>query len=33
VKAINGGEVVVEFDCTLPGVKPGMLADVRFKVE
>jgi multidrug efflux pump subunit AcrA (membrane-fusion protein) len=33
VKAINGGEVVVEFECTLPAVKPGMLADVRFKVE
>jgi multidrug resistance efflux pump len=33
VKAINGGEVVVEFECTLPAVKPGMVADVRFKVE
>ena len=33
VKAINGGEVVVEFECTLPAVKPGMLADVRFKLE
>ena len=33
VKAINAGEVVVEFQCTLPAVKPGMLADVRFKVE
>ncbi|MGD0871593.1 MAG: hypothetical protein ABSB88_18735 [Bryobacteraceae bacterium] len=33
VKAINRGEVVVEFECTLPAVKPGMLADVRFKLE
>jgi HlyD family secretion protein len=33
VKASNGGEVVVEFDCMLPAVKPGMVADVRFKVE
>jgi multidrug efflux pump subunit AcrA (membrane-fusion protein) len=33
VKEINGGEVVVEFECTLPAVKPGMLADVRFKLD
>jgi len=33
VKAIHGGEVVVEFECPLPAVKPGMLADVRFKLE
>ena len=33
VKTISGGEVVVEFACTLPAVKPGMLADVRFRLE
>jgi FKBP-type peptidyl-prolyl cis-trans isomerase 2 len=33
VKAINGGEVLVDFECTLPAVKPGMPADVRFKLE
>jgi len=33
VKQLNAGEVVVEFECTLPAVKPGMLADVRFKLE
>ena len=33
VKSISGGEVVVEFECTLPAVKPGMPADVRFKLQ
>ncbi|MGA2194780.1 MAG: HlyD family efflux transporter periplasmic adaptor subunit, partial [Bryobacteraceae bacterium] len=33
VKAISGGQVVVEFECTLPAVKPGMPADVRFRLE
>jgi multidrug resistance efflux pump len=33
VKSITGGEVVVQFECTLTAVKPGMLADVRFRVQ
>ena len=33
VKEIKGNQVVVEFESTLPAIKPGMLADVRFKVE
>jgi len=33
VKEVSGGQVVVEFECTLPAVKPGMPADVRFRLE
>jgi HlyD family secretion protein len=33
VKEIKGTEVVVEFDSTLASIKPGMVADVRLKVQ
>ena len=33
VKEIKGTEVVVEFTCALPAVRPGMTVDVRFKLE
>jgi len=33
VKEVKGNEVVVEFNCPLSGVKPGMRADVRLKPE
>lgn len=33
LKSIKGPEAIVEFDCTLTAVKPGMPADVRFKLE
>ena len=33
VREIKDGQAIVEFDNTLPGVQPGMLADVRFKLE
>jgi len=32
VKEIKGTQVVVQFESTLSGIKPGMLADVRFKL-
>ena len=33
VREIKGTQVVVEFESNLPAIKPGMLADVRFKLE
>jgi HlyD family secretion protein len=33
VKKIRGGQVVVEFQSNLPAIKPGMVADVRLKLE
>jgi HlyD family secretion protein len=33
IKEINGNEVIVEFNCALPAVKPGMAVDVRLKLE
>jgi HlyD family secretion protein len=33
VSEIKGGEVVVEFNCALPAVRPGMTVDVRLKPE
>ena len=33
VREIKDDQVIVEFDSTLPAIKPGMQADVRFKLE
>jgi multidrug resistance efflux pump len=33
VRQIKDNQVIVEFDSTLPAIKPGMQADVRFKLE
>jgi len=33
VKEIRDGEVIVEFNSTMPAIRPGMLADVRLKLE
>jgi multidrug resistance efflux pump len=33
VGEIKGNQAIVEFDSTLPAIKPGMRADVRFKLE
>ena len=33
VKEIKGNQAVVEFESNLPAIKPGMPADVRFKLE
>jgi HlyD family secretion protein len=33
VREIKGNQVVVEFESNLPAIKPGMLADVRLKLE
>jgi multidrug resistance efflux pump len=33
VREIKGNQAIVEFDSTLPAIKPGMLADVRLKLE
>jgi multidrug resistance efflux pump len=33
VREIKDNQVIVEFDSTLPAIKPGMQADVRFKLE
>jgi len=33
VGEIKDNRVMVEFDSTLPAIKPGMRADVRFKLE
>jgi hypothetical protein len=33
VKEIKGTQVLVEFNSTLPAIRPGMLADVRLKLD
>jgi multidrug resistance efflux pump len=33
VKEIKGAEVLVEFNSTIPAIRPGMLADVRLKLD
>jgi len=33
IKEIKDTEVVVEFNCGLPAVRPGMAVDVRLKLE
>jgi multidrug resistance efflux pump len=33
IKAIQGNLVVVEFNSTIPAIRPGMVADVRFKLD
>jgi multidrug resistance efflux pump len=33
VREIKDSQAIVEFDSMLPAIKPGMLADVRFKLE
>jgi multidrug resistance efflux pump len=33
VKEIKGGQVVVEFNSTIPAIRPGMLADVRLMLD
>jgi hypothetical protein len=33
VREIKDTEVVVEFNCTLPAVRPGMPVDVRLKLD
>jgi len=33
VRSVQGSQVLVEFECNLPGIKPGMLADVRLKLD
>jgi hypothetical protein len=33
VREIKDNQVIVEFDSTLPAIKPGMQADVRFKLD
>ena len=33
VREIKDNQAIVEFDSMLPAIKPGMLADVRFKLE
>jgi multidrug resistance efflux pump len=33
VREIKDNQVIVEFDSTMPAIKPGMQADVRFKLE
>jgi multidrug resistance efflux pump len=33
IKEIKGAQVLVEFNSTIPAIRPGMLADVRFKLD
>jgi multidrug resistance efflux pump len=33
VREIKDNQIIVEFNSTLPTIKPGMQADVRFKLE
>ena len=33
IKEIKGTQVVVEFNSTIPAIRPGMVADVRFKLD
>jgi FKBP-type peptidyl-prolyl cis-trans isomerase 2 len=33
VREIKDNQVIVEFNSTLPAIKPGMRADVRFRLE
>jgi multidrug resistance efflux pump len=33
IKEIKGAQVVVEFNSTIPAIRPGMVADVRFKLD
>jgi hypothetical protein len=33
VKSVDGTQVVVEFESTLPTLRPGMRVDVRLKLE
>jgi hypothetical protein len=33
IKEIKGSEVVVEFNCALPAVRPGMPVDVRLRLD
>jgi len=33
VREIRDGQAIVEFTSALPAIKPGMTADVRFKLE
>jgi HlyD family secretion protein len=33
VQEIKGAQVLVEFNSTIPAIRPGMLADVRFKLD
>jgi hypothetical protein len=33
VKEIKGAQVVVEFNSTIPAIRPGMVADVRLKLD
>jgi multidrug resistance efflux pump len=33
IKEIKGAEVLVEFNSTIPAIRPGMLADVRLKLD
>jgi hypothetical protein len=33
IKEIKGNLVVVEFNSTIPAIRPGMVADVRFKLD
>lgn len=32
ISEIDGNQVLVQFNCTLPGIRPGMRADVRLKL-
>jgi hypothetical protein len=33
VREVKDNQVIVEFTSALPAIKPGMTADVRFKLE
>jgi multidrug resistance efflux pump len=33
IKEIKGNQVLVEFNSTIPAIRPGMVADVRFKLD
>jgi len=33
IKEIKGNRVVVEFNSTIPAIRPGMVADVRLKLD
>jgi multidrug resistance efflux pump len=33
IKEIKGTQVIVEFNSTIPAIRPGMVADVRFKLD
>jgi hypothetical protein len=33
VKEIKGAQVLVEFNSTIPAIRPGMLADVRLRLD